>query len=235
MSNLSDPVPISSIPSLNKGLTSASEATMIAMLGRPREPLTTDCRNDQASPLVSRLMETRRMTGNFGLTGIKPALDSAEAALTQVKNRHPDLIEELRTEGMLCVRHRKPTSGAASLLISNHSWGTAVDFRLNGSEAPGNTGSNVPRWLAILIPFLNRAGWYSGVGFTACDAMHFEVAEETIRRWHHDGLLEAPQPETPIVVADQNAGAHAPSAGDAAPKALLKPFTEFFSRLFGSA
>jgi hypothetical protein len=71
--------------------------------------------------------------------------------------------------------------------ISNHAWGTAVDFKIVGFEAPPNTGQSVPRFIAILIPLFNEAGWYSGVGFH--DSMHFEVSEERIRKWADDGVL----------------------------------------------
>ena len=115
MADLTDPVPISSIPALNKDLTSAQEDTMVAVMGAPREPLiATDCRNDQASLAVKRLTETRRMTDQFRLTGIKPALDSVQEILAKVKTAHPELIDRLSTEGMLCVRHRNPTSGPPS-------------------------------------------------------------------------------------------------------------------------
>ncbi|HVV62723.1 MAG TPA: M15 family metallopeptidase [Pseudolabrys sp.] len=239
MPNLSDPVPISSIPGLNRGLSSADEDTMIEMLGRPREPLTTTCSDDKASAAVMRLMETRRITENFRLTGIKPALDSVQSIIAKVKQQNPDLIAQLRTEGMLCVRHRKPTSGAPSLRISNHSWGTAVDFRLDGQDAPGNTGPNCPRWLAILVPFFNQEGWFSGLGFTARDAMHFEVADETIRKWQRDGLLGGEPAREPIVVAGNqtNGGPDTrPGTGAGAappPPSLLAPVTGFFSRIFG--
>jgi hypothetical protein len=200
MSDLSDPVPISSIPSLNAGLSSATASTMIDVLGAPREPLVqNECRNEQASPAVTRLLEPRRITEHFRLTGIKPALDSVQAVIAKVKAEHPELIERLSTEGMICVRHRKPTSGAPSDQPSNHCWGTAVDFKLIGGEAPGNTGLNVPRWVAILVPFFNQEGWFSGIAFK--DAMHFEVADETIRKWKRDGLLDAPVPAEPPLVA----------------------------------
>lgn len=224
MSSLSDPVPISSIPSLNAGLSSAKSRTMIELMGAPREPLVqNECRNAQASPPVTRLLETRRMTEHFRLSGIKPALDSVQAVLEQVKAAHPDLIEHLSTEGMICVRHRKPTDGSFSDEPSNHSWGTAVDFKLLGGDAPGNTGSTVPRWVAILVPFFNQAGWFSGIAFK--DAMHFEVADETIRKWSHDGLL-GPPPE-PVVVAGGEGG------GSQGPGNIFGTIGGFFSRVFG--
>jgi hypothetical protein len=33
------------------------------------------------------------------------------------------------------------------------------------------------------VPFFNAQGWYSGIGFTARDTMHFEVADGTMHDW----------------------------------------------------
>lgn len=231
MADLSTPVPISSIPSLNAGLTSAHSSTMTSVLGAPREPLVQNaCRNNQASPAVARLLETRRMTPIFRLTGIKPALDSVEAVLAKVATAHPELFAVLDTEGMICVRHKKPTNGGFSDDPSNHSWGTAVDFKLAGGVAPGATGTTVPQWVAMLVPFFNQAGWFSGISFH--DAMHFEVADETIRKWSRDGLLGTRSPEEPIVVAGREGnGATANMAQDN--PSIFSPVTGFISRLFG--
>jgi hypothetical protein len=220
MTDLSDPVPISTIPNLNKGLSSAKVPTMIAALGRPREPLSQrDCRDDQASAPVKRLLDKRKITDHLTLRGIRPALDSVEAVLAKVKAANPQLIDQLRTEGMICVRHKNPTDGSSSDEPSNHSWGTAIDFKLVGHEAPGNTGTVAPRWVAIMVPFFNEAGWYSGIGFH--DTMHFEVADETIRKWKNDGLLGTVAPEEPVVAGNTGGGN------------IFAPVSDFFSRLFG--
>jgi len=229
MPDLNDLVPISTIPSLNVGLSSAKLPTMIELMGAPREPLVNnECRNDQASPAVTRLLVTLRMTPNFRLTGIKPAVEAVQAILAKVKDAHPDLIDRLSTEGMICVRHRNTSHGPTND-PSNHSWGTAVDFKLLGGHAPIGTGAVVPRWLAMLVPFFNQAGWYSGIGFD--DAMHFEVAEQTIRKWAQDGLLgAAPTGHATGAVADNR-----PSGGGAT---TTNPpgfsFGGFFGRLFGT-
>jgi hypothetical protein len=221
MTDLNDLIPVTSIANLNKGLSSPSVETMIDALGRPREPLVNDdCRNGQASPVVKRLLETRRMTPNFRLTGIKPALDSIEGVLAKVKEAHPEIIEQLSTVGMTCVRHKNPPHGPPSNEPSNHSWGTAVDFNLIGHEAPKNTLPNVPRWVAMMVPFFNEAGWYAGIKFD--DAMHFEVATETLKNWKETGLLPEVAPEDRIVVAGGEGGG-----------GVFKPVTDFFGRLFG--
>ena len=181
------PVPIKDILPINVGLTPAQEATMVSILGSPTIPLTTKCQNSKASLKVKDLMEKRKISAVFDLTGIRPALDSVQAVLKKVFAANPGLEAVLDTEGMLCVRRRKPTSGAVSKKLSNHSWGTAVDFKIAGFEAPGNTKQNVPKFIAIMIPFFNAEGWLSGIAFN--DSMHFEVADETIKKWSKDGKL----------------------------------------------
>ncbi|HXO71612.1 MAG TPA: M15 family metallopeptidase [Bradyrhizobium sp.] len=174
------PVPIHSILPINVGLSPAQEATMISILGSPSIPLTTDCQNGKASAKVKALQETRQITPVFKLTGIKPALDSIQTVLAKVFAEAPGLEAVLSTEGMLCVRRRKPTSGGVSKKLSNHSWGTAIDFKIVGFEAPGNTKQNVPKFIALMIPHFNEEGWLSGIAFN--DSMHFEIADETVKK-----------------------------------------------------
>ena len=127
------------------------------------------------------------MSDVFKLTGIRPALNSVQKVLAAVFAANPDLKTVLSTEGMLCVRRRKPTSGAVSKKLSNHSWGPAVDFKIVGFDAPGNTKQDVPKFIALMVPHFNKEGWLSGIAFN--DSMHFEVADETIKQWSKDGKL----------------------------------------------
>jgi hypothetical protein len=183
-----EPVPIQSILPINVGLSPAKEATMISILGSPSVPLTTACQNGKASTKVKHLQETRQITAVFKLTGIKPALDSVQAVLAKVFAANPGLDAVLSTEGMLCVRRRKPTNGSVSHKLSNHSWGTAVDFKIVGFEAPGNTKQNVPKFIALMIKDFNHAGWLSGIAFN--DSMHFEIADETIKEMSAAGKFD---------------------------------------------
>ena len=84
---------------------------------------------------------------------------------------------------------------AGSQSISNHSWGSAIDISVGGildgvqSRSAKSDGRTLAG-LAAMAPFFNRAGWYWGAGFSTFeDGMHFEVADETIRRWHAEGKL----------------------------------------------
>lgn len=182
-----EPLDLAGFLPINVGLTSAAEETMASLLGPPMLPLTTDCQTNKASDLVKKLRTTEKMSKVFSLTGIKPAVESAKTVLARVFGENSDLEEVLSTEGMLCVRFRKPTSGKKSTKVSNHSWGTAVDFKIVGFGAPTNTKTKIPRFIALMLPHFHAAGWFSGIAFR--DTMHFEVAEETIRKWSGDGLL----------------------------------------------
>jgi len=161
---------------------------MVSLLGSPHLPLTTVGQNERASDLVKRNVVTERMTPLFRLTGLEPAIDDVKAILAKAFAKEPDLESVLSTEGMLSVRMRKPTDGSVSTHVSNHAWGTAVDFKIVGFEAPANTGRTVPRFIRLLIPLFNDAGWFSGVGFN--DSMHFEVSEERIREWASKNVLK---------------------------------------------
>jgi kumamolisin len=181
------PIDQRTILPFNRGLNSASANTMSSILGTPVLPLTKECQNGHASTLVKQNLKREKITSLFDLEGLAPAIADVKAILYKAFAANPDLESVLGTEGMLCVRHRKPTGGRPNMLPSNHSWGTAVDFKITGYEAPGDTGRTVPRFIAMLIPLFNAAGWYSGVAFH--DSMHFEVSEEKIRRWAADGTL----------------------------------------------
>lgn len=177
----------------NTGLHSASENTMISLLGSPLMPLTTTDQPNRVSPLVKKLLRTISITENIVVTGIFPAVESLQNILSKAFEHEKELGHHfdsvLVSHDMLNVRLRKPTSGRISTKISNHSWGTAIDFKIIGGNFSGDTGHTIPKYIAALLPFFNQAGWYSGIAFH--DTMHFEVAEETIQNWQQNGLFEA--------------------------------------------
>jgi len=192
MTDFSAPVSIASIRPFNVGLSSASEETMIKALGMPKMPLTTDDQPDRASDMVKKLEITDKVAVHVRVTGVKPAVESLRAILAEVAAAEPDLIEVLRSAGMLVVRLRRPTSGKPSTKISNHAWGTAIDFSIAGHEPVGDSGKVVPLGIAKLVPHFNKGGWFSGIDFK--DDMHFEVANETIGKWIAEGKIGAGVP-----------------------------------------
>ncbi len=188
MSKFGELVDLDTITPINVGLTSASEETMISLLGRPRDVTSTKCNNAKVSDTVKRLSVLEHV-GPFRVTGIKPAVDSLSDVFAEARLKEANLWDALGSEGMLCVRLRKPTSGKPSTKLSNHSWGTALDIKVDG-VADSTRDRKVQRGIAILIPIFNQHGWFAGAGFsTAEDDMHFEVATETLHTWARTGLL----------------------------------------------
>ncbi|WP_374644594.1 M15 family metallopeptidase [Tabrizicola sp.] len=168
----------------NKGVTQPRNKTMLALLGRPREDLGSDCRTI-TNPRLKDLVETRQI-GPVKATMLKPALDSLERILARLKEDEPDIAAKLGTAGSLCVRLIRGSASA----VSNHSFGTAIDITLQGELDPFADGT-MQIGLVILAEHFNAEGWYWGGGYNREDGMHFEVGEETLRKWVEDGLIPA--------------------------------------------
>jgi lysozyme family protein len=184
----SEMIPLADILPINEDMSPAQETTMISLLGSPKMPLTTTDQPERASKLVKELKVTTSVAKHVTVTGVGSVLKILEEILKEVFQVEPHLEKVLSTEGMLNVRYRKPTSGKPSTKISNHAWGTAIDFKLLGKNAPGNTKHKVPRFVSVMVPYFNSNGWYSGIGFR--DSMHFEVSDDKIRAYSKDGLFK---------------------------------------------
>lgn len=169
----------------NKGVTQPRNKTMLALLGRPREDLGTDCRTI-TNPKLKDLVETRQI-GPIKATMLKPALDSLTRILEKLKTDEPDIYAKLGTAGSLCVRLIRGSNSS----VSNHSFGTAIDITLEGQLDPFADGE-MQIGLVILAEHFNDEGWYWGGGYNREDGMHFEVGEETLKKWVDEGLLPPP-------------------------------------------
>jgi D-alanyl-D-alanine carboxypeptidase len=166
----------------NRGVTQPRNKTMLALLGRPREDLGTDCRTI-SNPKLKALVETRQI-GPIKATMLKPALDSLERIVAKLQKDEPDIAAKLGTAGALCVRLIRGSNSS----VSNHSFGTAIDITLQGELDPFADGT-MQIGLVILAEHFNEEGWYWGGGYNREDGMHFEVGEETLRKWVEDGLI----------------------------------------------
>lgn len=166
----------------NKGVTQPRNQTMLALLGRPREDLGTDCRTI-TNPRLKDLVETRQI-GPIKATMLKPALDSLQRILDKLQKDEPDIYAKLGTAGSLCVRLIRGSTSA----VSNHSFGTAIDITLEGQLDPFADGE-MQIGLVILAEHFNDEGWYWGGGYNREDGMHFEVGEESLRKWVDEGLI----------------------------------------------
>jgi hypothetical protein len=174
MSDLADRVPIPPKDAMNTGLSSAREPTMLTKFGRPGA-LTKKC-SPATGKFSARVLE-RVDVGPFKVTGLDFAVESLKQIFAEVLLSAPTVHAEVKTAGMLCVRHRRANPSR----YSNHSWGCAIDLFFGDAVVPqGVTLSH--RGLLSLFPVFNRFGWYWGAEFSgdSVDSMHFELAEETV-------------------------------------------------------
>lgn len=171
---LDDRVPIPPKDVMNPGLSAVSDAVMRKKFGRPGA-LTKDC-SDPTSPFRKRVRFGVDV-GPFKVNGLDFAVESLMQIFTEVKTQLPDVYADVKTAGVLCVRHRRKSAK----LFSNHSWGTAIDLYFGKAVVPQGV-KLAHRGNFLLFPFFNRYGWYWGAEFSGdyVDSMHFELAEETI-------------------------------------------------------
>jgi hypothetical protein len=167
---------------INQGLTSPTASFMKSQLGAPGA-LTTNC-SPVTNARLKRLIVTRNF-GPFAATGLKPATEAITRILSKVKSEKPELFNQLGTDGMLCVR--KVRGGTD---FSNHSWGTAIDIRINRKgDAFGDNKTMIG--LAEIYPFFHAEKFYWGAGFSRKeDSMHFEASQELIKKWAEEGRLK---------------------------------------------
>lgn len=171
---LDDRVPIPPKDVMNPGLMAASEAVMRKKFGTPGK-LTKDC-SDPIGKFKKRI-KFGVDVGPFKVSGLDFAVESLIQIFTEVKQQMPDVFAAVKSEGVLCVRHRRKSS----VLFSNHSWGTAIDLFF-GKDVVAQGIPLTHRGNLLLFPFFNRHGWYWGAEFSGdfVDSMHFELAAETI-------------------------------------------------------
>ena len=166
----------------NKGITQPRNRTMLEILGQPREGYNTECQG-VTNPRLKALLETRQI-GPIKVTMLKPALDSLERVMNRLKETDPDIYAKVGTAGALCVRFIRGSSTS----ISNHSWATAIDLTLEG-QLDGFADGGTQFGLLILAEYFNEEGWFWGAAYNREDSMHFEVGEETLRKWQEEGKL----------------------------------------------
>lgn len=176
MEDLNNLVPIPAKEVMNKGLTAASESTMLEILGKPGE-LTSDC-SDPNNIFIKKLVFGVDV-GPFKVSGLLYAVESLKQIFAQVKIELPDVYNAVKTAGVLCIRSRRHNPSK----YSNHSFGTAIDIYF-GSGVVDQGVRQTQRGVYLLYPYFNNHGWYWGAEFSgdSVDSMHFELSEETIRK-----------------------------------------------------
>lgn len=167
---------------INPGLNGTRNSDMITLLGNPRGNYNQDCQ-----PVTNTKLKARMKTASFGpfrATGLDLAVESLKAIMVDIKSEQPNMHAALSTAGMLCCRNVRDSNTA----ISNHSWGTAIDLKVNGVLDPRGD-DKVQFGLTLIAPIFNRHNWYWGAGFPTEDGMHFEVSLQLLRQWRDSGKL----------------------------------------------
>lgn len=174
MSNLTKLVAVPA--GINPGLDGTKNALMSSLLGNPRGSYDQECREVTNAALKAR-MKTKDF-GPFRATGLDKAVDSLAMVMADIKNEERAVFDALSSAGMLCCRYVRGSTSA----ISNHSWGTAIDLKIEGVlDQRGN--NKVQFGLTLIAPIFNRHQWYWGAGLPTEDGMHFEVSKQLITSW----------------------------------------------------
>lgn len=186
---------------VNGNLRPVSNDTCRALIGLPRGTFGRDCQAPE-NPAFVAMVRTHNF-GPFRATGLRPAVVALQAILDEIKASHPDIHARLGTAGMLCCRLVRGSSS----VISNHSWGTAIDLKIDGKlDVRGN--GLVQRGLLAISRTFNRHGWYWGAAFPTEDAMHFEASDQLIRSWAASGAFGSP---SAVPVAGLSFGSRGPA------------------------
>jgi D-alanyl-D-alanine carboxypeptidase len=174
VSTLGDRVPIPPKDTINIGLSSATEKIMLRKFGKPGA-LTKNC--SAPTGKIKRRIKSGIDVGPFKVSGLDFAVESLQQIFAEIEVQSPAVFSEVKTAGMLCVRHRRTNPAR----FSNHSWGAAIDLFFGARVVPQGTALT-HRGILRLAPFFNRHGWYWGAEFSGdgVDSMHFELAAETI-------------------------------------------------------
>jgi hypothetical protein len=171
---------------INVGLRTASTEQLIELLGNPRDTYTGDCQ-----PISNPTLRARIKTdsvGPFRATGHEAALQSLKEIFAEINKEIPELHAILGSAGMECARLTRLGDGRLGDKPSKHSWGLAIDIKLNGRlDKQGD--NNVFRGLLILSRYFNAAGWYWGAAFKTEDGMHFEPSITLLQQWRDAGKI----------------------------------------------
>ena len=161
---------------VNSGLTSCDWRVLKALFGMPRDVLGSECQEVTNAELRSLCGVVQ--VGQFRIYGNVVMLSELQKGLSACYVKEPSLWNQLGTAGCMCARLVRGSDSTPS----NHSWGTALDFTVGGRLDVRGDGY-CQRGVLRLYDFLHPLGFFWGGGYrTTEDAMHYELATETVLR-----------------------------------------------------
>jgi len=169
-------IPRGLLPAFNVGLVAVNNAFMEHRFGAPRPTYSVNCQPVTNPTLSGRILSAT--VGPFNATGLDSAITSLRAVMTTVQTDQRLVYRALGTAGMLCARYVR----GSTTIISNHSWGTAIDLTIDGVLDP-RANNQVQFGLQLIAPIFNAQGWFWGAGFTIEDGMHFEAGQALAGGW----------------------------------------------------
>lgn len=176
-------VPTPTRASFRQDMTPARESTMLRILGKPG-PLTEDC-SLPTGDIVKKHQVTRYITPTLHLTGFDLFLDIVEEVIKELTVDHPNLVPLISSAGCECCREVRGYDGH----WSNHSWGTACDFKIGGVLAPLNA-MMIPYGIVILAQYFAKHDVLNGGGYNGrTDPMHEEASDGLIISWSARKLI----------------------------------------------
>jgi hypothetical protein len=165
---------------VNRNISAATGGLMKVYLGNPRSTYGQDCRPVTNKALAKRIVLDS--VGPFRVTGFDLAVKDLKSIMKEIGTKYPKL--KLSSAGMLCCRFIRGSTRS----ISNHSWGTAIDLKIDGVLDDYGDGK-VQYGLTLIAPIFNKHGWYWGAHFSKEDGMHFDVSANRLKQWRDQGLL----------------------------------------------
>lgn len=165
---------------VNRGLQGPTSGWMKVKLGLPTTKPQYDC-----GPMTNKKLAARMVTdsvGPFRVTGFDLAVRSLKEVFADITKAYPDM--KLSSAGMLCCRYVRGSTSS----LSNHSWGTAIDLKVDGVLDERGDGK-VQSGLTLIAPIFNKHGWFWGAHFSTEDGMHFEISVQKLDKWKAAGLL----------------------------------------------
>lgn len=188
--NLLEQIPRPDHGSINSGLSACKADTLRRWLGEPR--INKDYNAEGSEPTNKRILSllTQAKLGHFRVRCLKPLAERLTAGYAEILARganwnikpeqrqmYQELASKLGTAGALNVRYVR----GSHTTLSNHSWGTAIDFTFAGKLDARGDGMVYQFELELYKIFKDlRLGIFWGAGFSTEDGMHFELADETI-------------------------------------------------------